>query len=119
MPKIYQIHNAQELFFPSKEEYLAFRAEWKAAARAKTLTAADMAAYALLRGKDLRQAFTPITNPTKLANGQPAEHGLDLACLRLRWQLRMHGWRGALSESTPALQRLAEYLTQEGEHKGK
>lgn len=70
--------------FRSVDDYRVFRAEWKALAHAKALTAAHMAAYALLTGRSLEAAFSPITNPVKLANGQVARGALQsaLACLR-------------------------------------
>lgn len=42
---------------------------WRAAAKAKTITSASMAAWMILRGKDPKKAFTPVSNPVKLANG--------------------------------------------------
>lgn len=108
MPKIFQIENAKELFFADKEEYLALRATWKALAQAKTLSASDMAAYALLRGKDLRKAFSPITNPNKLANGQAAGQGLDQAYATVRRASQY--WPSALPSNTPALLKLSVYL---------
>lgn len=46
------------------------KALWKSALDSKTdLTAADHLAYAILRGKDYRKGFGPITNKNKLANG--------------------------------------------------
>jgi len=39
--------------------------------------------YAILRGKDWRKCFTPITNPVKLANGMTANQAMTHALWRL------------------------------------
>ncbi|MBU2723425.1 hypothetical protein [Acidithiobacillus ferridurans] len=57
-------------FFGSREHYLAFRKAWKASCKERKQTALLFAIYALMRGKSLDTVFTPVTNPTKLANGQ-------------------------------------------------
>lgn len=109
MPKIYKIENAKELFFQSKEEYLALRTIWKAAAHAKSLTAQDMAAYALLRGRDLRRGFTTISNKNKLANGQMAHNKLEQAYADLRiLQCRV----SAMPRDLPALIKLSAFVNQ-------
>lgn len=46
-------------FFASKEEYLHYIADWKARARAKSLTAEDCLLHALVTGKDVYRAFAP------------------------------------------------------------
>jgi hypothetical protein len=40
---------------------------WRAAAHAKTTTAAQHAAWTLLRGGDIDRAFSPLVNPNKVA----------------------------------------------------
>lgn len=50
----------------------------------KTLSAEHYLAYAILRGKDWRKAFTPITNSVKLANGQTPTQALRAAVYRLK-----------------------------------
>jgi len=53
----------------TKEQFLEFRAKFKEQANAKSLSASDMILYNLIRGKDPKSGFTPITNPNKLSNG--------------------------------------------------
>ncbi|MBN6739151.1 hypothetical protein JKG47_01060 [Acidithiobacillus sp. MC6.1] len=59
-------------FFESREQYLAFRAAWKASCHNKDvhLVAAHYALYALLRGRSLDSQFSPVTNKVKMTNGQ-------------------------------------------------
>ncbi|MBC8740395.1 hypothetical protein F6X40_27440 [Paraburkholderia sp. UCT31] len=53
------ITNARTTFFTSREEYLAYRAQWKSLAHSRSLTAADMAEHCLLLGKSLFKSFSP------------------------------------------------------------
>ena len=54
----------------TEESRYAFRAAFRQLARARNLTAQHMALHAILMGKPLNRTFSPITNATKLANGQ-------------------------------------------------
>lgn len=68
------------------ELFAQLSAAWKAAAKAKSIDAASIAAWAIIRGADPKKGFTPITNPAKLANGaQPwaARDGALSCCGRL------------------------------------
>lgn len=67
--------------FPfDRATWLAVRAAWKSAANTKTATAAQHAAYALLRGASLDKAFSPIRNPAKItSNGNNPHAGRDAA----------------------------------------
>lgn len=56
----------------TKEFNLAFRAAFRKLAREKKLTAELMALYAMVTGKPMGAVFSPVTNETKLANGQSA-----------------------------------------------
>jgi hypothetical protein len=59
-------------FFPNSDSYNAFRKHWSAlinSERKHELSAAHHLLYLALRGKDWRKAFTPPTNPRKVANG--------------------------------------------------
>lgn len=56
---------------------VALRQDWKRQHDAKALTPAMIAAYALLRGKSIAKAFTPISRPSKLANGHRATGARD------------------------------------------
>jgi hypothetical protein len=77
----------------TEESRYAFRAAFLQLARARKLTAQHMALHAILMGKPLSRTFSPITNATKLANGQKpwlnalaAIHSLarpDAACVLL------------------------------------
>lgn len=66
-------------FFAARQERFAFLRAYKALARAKQLTAADVLLRALVLGQDPYAAFTPITNSVKLANGQDPSYGLAQA----------------------------------------
>ena len=59
-------------FFPNPSEYHALRRHWSSlvnSARRHDLTTSHHVLYLALLGKDWRKAFTPVTNPRKLANG--------------------------------------------------
>jgi hypothetical protein len=59
-------------FFPESANYLALQQHWSRLVRSDrkhTLTAAHHLVYLVLLGRDWRRAFTPISNPRKLANG--------------------------------------------------
>jgi len=56
----------------TKDSHLAFRAAFRRLARARKLSAQHMALHAIVTGKPLGKAFSPVTNPIKLANGQHA-----------------------------------------------
>lgn len=65
----------------------ALRRHWSAlvrSPRSHDLTAAHHLLYAGLRGRDWRRAFTPISNPRKLANGGFFTWGLFRALGMLR-----------------------------------
>jgi hypothetical protein len=104
-------------FFETKEQYLAFRAAWKAAVnddRAKPfftegatrapgyqasiimartkhngwIQAEHHILFNLVRGKEPTYGFTPVTNPSKLAGGTTPWLGYNQALLRLRYLYR-------------------------------
>ena len=99
----YQIADAKTRYFNDKEHYLNFLQAWKKAAQRSShkgedwgyladvrLTGAHMVMYALLRERDVRSAFTPITKKTKLSNGAYVNHGMywayqDLIGLARAW----------------------------------
>ena len=54
----------------TNESIRAFRADFRRLANARKLTAQHMALHAIIMGKPLNRAFSPITNAKKLANGQ-------------------------------------------------
>lgn len=56
------------------------RARWKLAANARTVTAAQHAAFTLLMGRSLERAFTPIRHPQKIvSNGNNPSFARDNA----------------------------------------
>lgn len=70
-------------FFSSREERFAFLRAYKALARAKQLTAADVLLRAIVLGKDPYASFAPITNSVKLANGHAPSYALEQAKIAL------------------------------------
>ena len=100
--KTLQIKNAREIFFTSKEQYLHFRKVWSQAVNSEKakktrhqdsygtwrksgwLTATHHMVYALLRGRDAMNGFTPITSRNKLENGSYINEGLYEARNELR-----------------------------------
>lgn len=77
----YQIADAKTRYFENKQHYLNFLNAWKKEASSDNcrLTAAHMLFYALVRGKDVRTAFVPITRENKLRNGFYINQGLYFA----------------------------------------
>ena len=71
----------------SAEHYQAICAAWKRIASdkeaRKSLTGAHHLLYGILRGKDFREGFAPITNRVKLENGGQYDWGLAHALKRL------------------------------------
>ena len=101
----YQIADAKTRYFNDKEHYLQFLQAWKKAAQRSAhkgedwgyladvrLTGAHMVMYALLRGRDIRTAFTPITKKSKLENGFYINHGMYWAADNLNSILNPEGW---------------------------
>lgn len=96
----YQIADARTRYFKDKKHYIEFRKAWSKAVNsvdAKSvkdpdygtrtpgnLTGAHMLFYALLRGQDLRNTFTNVTNSTRLANGAYVNQGLYFAAQSLK-----------------------------------
>ncbi len=59
-------------FFPQPSDYSALQRHWSTLLRSDrkhALTAAHHLVYLGLLGRDWRKAFTPLSNPRKLANG--------------------------------------------------
>lgn len=88
----YQIADAKTRYFNDKQHYLNFLDAWKKATKSVNckatknkyygnkepgwLTSAHMLLYTILRGKDARVAFTPITKESRLTNGAYINHGM-------------------------------------------
>ena len=80
-------------FILSKEQYQLFNEKFIEAANAKSLTAGNMILNNILRNKDARRGFTPITNPIKLNHGTDTWQGYLEARSHLisdlRWSRKM------------------------------
>ena len=72
----------------SKEQYQQFAASFIARAHAKNLSSGDMLLNNIIRNKDVRRGFTPITNPSKLGHGMNAWQGFVDARQSLNQQIR-------------------------------
>lgn len=80
-------------FFETKEQYLAFRAAWRAAVnheRAKAnhdswIHATHHILLNIVRGKEPNYGFTPITNQVKLDNGSYPWVAYNQALQSLKW----------------------------------
>lgn len=78
--------NITSEFFSSAEDFYKLQKHWGNlvnSERKNELKAAHYLLYAVLRGKDWRKAFTPLSNQRKLANGAFYNWGL----LRALYQL--------------------------------
>lgn len=71
--------------FDSKEQYLAFKAQWAKLATDKKLTSTMMLFYNLVRGKRFKRGFTSVTNKIKLANGHKPEAAYSSALASVRY----------------------------------
>lgn len=77
-------------YFETKDQYLAFRAEWAKAAQNREwphLTGAHHVLLNILRGHPIDRGFAPITSKTKLLNGTRINHGLYFAADALNIQI--------------------------------
>jgi hypothetical protein len=69
----------------SRDERRAFEAAWSAYVATRAATAPAFLLQALIRGRDPKRGFTPVTNAAKLANGQWAWQGYESALFSLRY----------------------------------
>lgn len=84
-------------FFKAEDGYQKMVERWSALSNDKevkqNLTASHHLLYLILRGKNLRKAFTPVTSERKLTNGQ-GEWGGYLAAraglVRYNWTAQRH-----------------------------
>ena len=79
--------NTNQTQMISRDERRAFDAAWMAYVGTGKADAPTFILQALLRGRDPKRGFSPITNGTKLANGQTAWQGYRQALAALRWRL--------------------------------
>lgn len=84
------------IFILSKEQYQLFNEKFIEAANAKSLTSANMIINNILRNKDARRGFTPITNTNKINHGTDVWQGFLEAHSHLISDLRWS--RKALKE---------------------
>lgn len=93
------IPDAHRRFFASQDEYLAFRAAWRALTASPVKpTAALHAAHAVLTGRDLYRAFSP-----NRRRGEPAPFCALVRALALVPHLgASRYWREQLAQALPA-----------------
>ena len=74
----YQNTDAKTRYFSDKEHYLNFRKAWSESVNNDDihLSGAHMFLYSFLRGRDVREAFTPTSRPTKLNSGHLINSGM-------------------------------------------
>lgn len=105
----------------SKDEHFAFESAWREFIALKKADSAAFVLQALLRGRDPRKGFTPISNTHKLANGQrPMEgywHAVSLLSDRLGYYVQKV-WPQLMEEEVgptryePIVKELAERIAQ-------
>ncbi len=78
-----QIQAANELI--SRDERRTFESDWRAYVATCEADAPAFLLQALIRGRDPKRGFTPVTNAAKLGNGQWAWQGYEGALFRLRY----------------------------------
>jgi hypothetical protein len=84
-----------------KDQLASVLAAWK---QPKSHTASQHVIYNVLRGYEPKRGFTPITRPTKLANGAEQWFGYDMAIFTARWELReINNKMGRFSTEAQAL----------------
>ena len=74
--------------FDTKEQYLTFRKAWAKAAQDKNLSCTEHLLFNLLLGRPITHGFTPVSRPSKLANGHLINAGLYHAAWRLQYALK-------------------------------
>lgn len=75
---------------------------WRAASHAKTTTAAQHAAWTLMRGKDIDRAFSPLVHPGKIASASNNPWQARDAALRAARAGAVHAfapWAGLLKDT--------------------
>jgi hypothetical protein len=74
-------------FFNSPDGYALIQEHWaRQIKEGYQPTTYDLLSYAILRGKDYRKGFTPITNQVKLDNGQEPLTALYKAAMQIKWK---------------------------------
>lgn len=84
------MHTQTQSELISRDERRAFEAAWRAYVATRTANAPAFLLQALIRGRDPKRGFTPVTNTAKLANGQWAWQGYEGALFSLRYNPRRY-----------------------------
>lgn len=79
-----------EYIITDKQQFRQYQTEFRNMSRAKAATAQDHILYNLIRGKDLKRGFTPITNTNKLTSNYSNNvwHAFSAAKSDLTWALK-------------------------------
>jgi hypothetical protein len=72
-------------FIFDKSQFQALQTNFKDSAHNESNSSSDAILYNIIRGKDLKRGFTPITNQNKLNNGADPWLGFKQALLTARW----------------------------------
>lgn len=75
-------------FIFDKPAFQTLQATFKQYANQNSNSASDMILYNIIRGKDIKRGFTPITNSNRLANGADPWYGYKSALSNLRWNIK-------------------------------
>jgi hypothetical protein len=84
------MHTETQSELISRDERRAFEAAWRAYVAAGTANAPAYLLQAIIRGRDPKRGFTPVSNQLKLANGQWAWQGYEGALFSLRYNPAHH-----------------------------
>lgn len=84
------MHTQTQSELISRDERRAFQAAWRTYVATRTASAPAFLLQAIIRGRDPKRGFTPVTNTAKLANGQWAWQGYEAALFSLRYNPAHH-----------------------------
>jgi hypothetical protein len=79
-----------EYIIQDKQQFRQYQEAFRQLSRSKQATVEDHILYNLIRGKDLKRGFTPITSEKKL-NAHYSKNAwlaFDAACNNLAWNIR-------------------------------
>jgi len=103
-----------------KQQFKQYQLAFRQLAHTKQATAVDHILYNLLRGKDLKRGFTPITNETKLNNNarkEPEWYTFKLALSELIFSIsgaeRRKTWFATYGGRVPVCLYYGEIITQD------
>jgi hypothetical protein len=103
--------------FNTKEEYLAFRAAWAKLAKEKKISSTMILFYNIIRGKQNRRGFSPITKPSKLENGARADQAYrtafnSLLSLATAYKYEFKGWPPVFDKKIWQGQYITDFINQ-------